>query len=249
MDIVKLGWSGGKDSTCAMYYRLNRALFTGDKVKAVCYIPYFDDEIPLINKDHYEFIQNQANVFRSFGAEVFFAKGISYWDYCLSIAKSGIYKGLCKGYPYVNCCGFRRDSKIKAVAECDIGDFDYLDIAIAYDEISRHKQLNDKKRSILVEEKITELEATRFCIEHNALSPHYKYSSRDGCVLCFNAKPIERKIWFDDYPQAREKVIELQNMLKPQLVGRPNEFPLRKYEYFIDTDNIQLSLFDEGMIL
>lgn len=239
-DVVKIGWSGGKDSTCAVYYHLNRSLRTGNIIKAVCYIPFFDEEIPLINKEHYDFIQRQADVFTSFGAKIYFAKGISYWDYCLSIAKSGKFKGLCKGYPYIGCCGFRRDSKIKAVSECDVGFFDYLDIAIAYDETKRHNQLSETKRSILVEERVTELDAKLFCLNNHAYSPHYKYSSRDGCVLCFNAKPIERKIWFSDYPKAKERVIELQEYLKPSLLDRPNQFPLRKYKYFIDTDQVDI---------
>ncbi len=34
MDIVKIGWSGGKDSTCAVYKHLER----GDKLKIVSYL-------------------------------------------------------------------------------------------------------------------------------------------------------------------------------------------------------------------
>ena len=230
MDIVKVGWSGGKDSTCATYKHLER----GDKVKAVCYVPMFTEEIPLINKEHYNFIIGQADIFTSMGGQVFFAKGITYYDYCLSICKSGIHKGQVKGYPYVNACGFRRDSKIKAVSECDVGEYDYLDLAIAYDETKRQNQLNDKTRSILCELEITEPQAKQFCLDRNAYSPHYKYSKRDGCALCYNAKPIERKIWLDDYPQAYDILLELQNKLKPLLVGRKNEYPLRKYHHFIE---------------
>lgn len=230
MDIVKVGWSGGKDSTCATYKYLER----GDKVKAVCYVPMFTEKIPLINKEHYDFIIGQAEIFTSMGGQVFFAKGITYYDYCLSICKSGIHKGQVKGYPYVNACGFRRDSKIKAVSECDVGEYDYLDLAIAYDETKRQNQLNDKTRSILCELGITEPQAKKFCLDRNAYSPHYKYSKRDGCALCYNAKPIERKIWLDDYPQAYDILLELQNKLKPLLVGRKNEYPLREYHHFIE---------------
>jgi hypothetical protein len=81
---------------------------------------------------------------------------------------------------------------------------------------------------------ITEEQAKRFCIERNAYSPHYKYSERDGCVLCYNAKPKERQIWLNDYPQAYVILLELQNKLKPLLVGRKNEYPLRGYKHFIE---------------
>ncbi len=230
MDIVKLGWSGGKDSTCSAYKHLER----GDMVKAVCYIPRFTKDIPLITKEHYNFILDQANIIKRLGGKVYFAEGITYYDYCLSICKSGIHKGQVKGYPYINACGFRRDSKIKACANVDVGYYDYQSLGIAFDETKRHSQLNDKKRSILVEEKITEEEAKRFCIEKNAYSPHYKYSKRDGCALCMNAKPIERQIWLNDYPQAYDILLELQNKLKPLLVGRKNEYPLREYKRFIE---------------
>lgn len=240
MAIVRIGWSGGKDSTCATYKRLEN----GDTVKALCYVPYFTKDIPLINKEHHEFILRQADIFRAQGAAVFFAEGITFWDYCLSICKSGINAGQVKGYPYVNACGFRRDSKIAACDNTDVGYYDFQDIGIAYDEFARHGQLSESKRSILVEQKITELMAARFCIERDALSPHYQYSKRDGCALCVNAKPIERAIWFNDYPAARGEVIRLQEMLKPLLVGRKNEFPLRGYQYFVDTDQLQLSFFD-----
>lgn len=238
MAVVKIGWSGGKDSTCATYMHLEQ----GDNVKGVCYIPMFTNEIPLINKEHYEFLQRQAELFKRQGAMIYFAKGITYYDYCLLINKSGIFKGKVRGYPFIGACGFRRDSKIKALNDTNVGAFDYQDIGIAFDETERHGQLSEHLRSILVEKEITERMATEFCISKNALSPHYKYSNRDGCALCFNAKPIERNVWLNDYPEAIPILIELQEKLKPLLIGRKNEFPLRKYQYFIDTE--QLSIFD-----
>lgn len=234
MSVVKIGWSGGKDSTCATYMHLEQ----GDTVKAVCYIPMFTKEIPLINKAHYSFLHTQAERFKQAGGVVYFAEGITYYDYCLSINKNGIYKGQVKGYPYIGFCGFRRDSKIEACDNCDVGHFDYTDIGIAFDEKKRHSQLTEYKRSILVEKKITEEDAKRFCISQNAYSPHYRYSNRDGCALCFNAKPIELSLWLRDYPEARPILIDLQERLKPLLIGRKNEYPLRKYNYFIDTDQI-----------
>lgn len=236
MSVVKIGWSGGKDSTCATYKHLEQ----GDTVKAVCYIPMFTKEIPLINKEHSYFLQTQADRFKQEGGKIYFAEGMTYYDYCLSINKSGIYKGQVKGYPYIGFCGFRRDSKIEACRNVDVGFFDYEDIGIAFDEKARHGQLTEKLRSILVEKKITEYDAKQFCIFRNAYSPHYKYSKRDGCALCFNAKPIELAIWLRDYPEARPILIELQERLKPLLIGRKNEFPLRGYNYFIDTDQLTI---------
>lgn len=89
MAIVKVSWSGGKDSTAAVLLHLKR----GDMVKAVCYIPMFTNKIPLILKDHYEFILNTADYFRSLGAEVWIVSGMTYYDYVLHRATRGKHKG------------------------------------------------------------------------------------------------------------------------------------------------------------
>ena len=233
MNIVKIGWSGGKDSTCAVMKHIER----GDKVKAVCYVPMFTKDIPLITKKHYEFIQNTANYFRSLGAEVYFADGgVTYWEYVTHVAIKGKYKGKIFGFPCVNRgqCGFKRDGKLRACDGCDVGEYDYLSVGIAADETKRHNQLTEYKRSILCELGITEDQATSFCKERNLYSPHYEHKGkkkrRDGCALCCNASEEERQEWFNDYPEAIPLVIELQNIVKEK---RPDRPPLRDYKYFI----------------
>ena len=235
-DVVKIGWSGGKDSTCAVMKHIKR----GDKVKIVCWVPMLTKEIPLILKEHYNFIINTANYFRSLGAEVYFADGgLTYYEYVTHIAKSGKYKGQIFGFPCINRgqCGFKRDGKLRACDRCDVGEYDYLSIGIAEDEVARHNQLNENKRSILCELGITEDEATEFCIDHNLYSPHYSYdfgkkNKRDGCALCPHAKQKEREFYFRDYPEAIPIVIELQNIVKEK---RPDLPPLRGYKWFIES--------------
>ena len=237
MAIVKVGWSGGKDSTCSVLLHLEQ----GDYVKAVCYIPMFTKDIPLITKKHYEFIINTADRLRQMGAEVHIVSGMTYYDYVTHRAKSGKYKGQIFGFPCFKTgqCGFKRDSKLKAVNDLDIGYYDYEDVGIAYDEPKRHAQLNDKKRSILVERKYTEQMAKIKCVEINMLSPHYQSQKRDGCVLCPNASVSEREMWYADYSEAVPILIELQEMVKKE---RPDRFPLRNYQWFIDTDQIKIDI-------
>ena len=239
MDVVKLGWSGGKDSTCAFSLHLRR----GDEVKAVSYIPMFTKEIPLLTKRHYEFIISTADFFRSEGAKVYFAEGMTYWEYVTHRAIRGINKGKIFGFPYYGSgqCGFKRDSKLKAVSAVDVGYYDYESIGIAADEYKRHGQLNEKKRSILVEQGKPEQYCTMYCYHKGLLSPHYEYASRDGCVLCPNAKERERNIWYQDYPEAKQLLIELQDYVK---IEKPGFYPLRNYEWFIDTENPQLTFWD-----
>ena len=252
MDIVKLGWSGGKDSTCAFLKHIER----GDKVKAVCYIPMLTKEIPLILKKHHEFILKTADYFRSLGADVYITSGITYYEYVTHIAKSGKFKGQMFGFPCINPgqCGFNRDSKSKAVRQVDVGHYDYESVAIADDEVKRHGQLNESKRSILCELKITEARAAEIDDANNLLSPLYTVYGlkRDGCALCFNASEKERRIWFNDYPEAVPVVLELQRIVKEH---RPERAPLRGSQWFIQEGNMeeifkiqtpgQVSLLDE----
>lgn len=236
MATVKIGWSGGKDSTCAVMLHIKR----GDKVKAVCYIPMFTREIPLISKRHYEFIMNTAEYFRSLGAEVYFPDGgLTYYEYVTHIAKCGKFKGKIFGFPVVGrgMCGFKRDGKLKALSMCDVGNYDYVGVGIAYDETDRQAQLNENFRSILVEKKIKENDATSYCKENNLYSPHYKCKGkkkmRDGCALCCNASEEERQEWFNDYPEVVPILLELQELVKRE---RPDRPPLRNYKYFIEED-------------
>lgn len=233
-DTVKVGWSGGKDSTCSVLMHIEK----GDKVKAVCYVPMFTDTIPLIAKSHYEYIIKTAEYFRSLGADVHIVSGMTYYEYVTHIAKRGKYKGMIFGFPYFKSgqCGFKRDSKLKALAGCDVGSYDYEDIGIAVDEVARHGQLTDKKRSILCEEGITEAIAKRIVLGRGLLSPHYGRANRDGCALCPNAKQRERVLWLQDYPEALPILLELQELVKAK---RPDRTPLRGYKWFIENGEVQ----------
>lgn len=238
-DIVKVSWSGGKDSTCATMLHLLR----GDTVKAVCYIPMFTDTIPLLLKDHHEHILRTADKFRSMGAEVHIVTGMTYYDFVTHRITRGKNKGKIFGFPtpITGMCEFKSYSKVSALKKLDVGYFDYEDIGIASDEIKRLGQLNEKKRSILAESGYTERDATNYCVSNHLLSPHYRHETRDGCALCYNAPKQRRERWFSDYPEAREIVIQLQNLVKTE---RPDRTPLRNHQWFIDTDHHQISFFD-----
>lgn len=230
MNVVKLGWSGGKDSTTAAMKHIER----GDKLKIVHYTPMLTKEIPLILKDHYSFIQRTTDYFRSLGAEVHLAdKGLTYYEYVTHIAIKGKCKGQMFGFPVVGSgmCGFKRDGKLKALSLCDVGEYDYESVGICCDEIKRQSQLSENLRSILCELNISQQDTKQYCITNGLYSPHYTYKTkRDGCALCYNAKEEERKRWFADYPEAIPIVLELQDLVKKY---RPDRPPLRKYQYFI----------------
>lgn len=233
MAIVKIGWSGGKDSTTAVMKHIER----GDEVKVVHYTPMFTKEIPLILKDHYSFILQTADYFRSLGAEVNFAdKGVTYYEYVTHVALAGSCKGQIFGFPIIGAgmCGFKRDGKLRALSLCDVGEYDYESVGICFDETKRHSQLNENLRSILCELKMTQEDTKQYCLTNGLYSPHYTHNTkRDGCALCYNAKEDERRRWFEDYPEAIPIVLELQNLVKER---RPDRPPLRSYRYFIEED-------------
>lgn len=228
-DVVKVSWSGGKDSSCALKMHLD----LGHIVKAVCYVPMLTNDVPLLTKEHYDFLIRTAELFRSQGAEVHIVSGLTYCDYVIKRSTRGKHKGRVFGFPAFQkgWCGFKRDSKLKAISGCDVGIYDYEDIGIAYDERDRQKQLTGNKRSILCETKMTEEDAYRYAELNGILSPHYKTQTRDGCILCPNANKTERERWYKDYPEAKQIVIELQEFVKRE---RPEQYPLRGHKWFIE---------------
>lgn len=239
MAVVKCNWSGGKDSSCATHLHL----LQGDKCIVCCYIPMFTDEIPLILKQHYEFILQTAERFKSMGAEVYTTSGMTYWDYVTHIKQKGDYKGEIMGFPsYITGqCGFKNYSKVKALDTLTKNvEYDYMDIGIAFDEIDRYSQINDKKRSILVEKKITEQMALEYCRANLLCSPLYAKYKRDGCLLCPQKRSAERVEWFNQYPEAFQLVLELQEIVKKQ--KSKHLFPLRNNKWFIE-ENLQMNIF------
>ena len=57
-------------------------------------------------------------------------------------------------------------------------------VGIAADEPARYGQLNERKRSALVENGITEADAMKICDSLGWVSPTYLHSGRDGCWFC-----------------------------------------------------------------
>lgn len=228
MNTVKVCWSGGKDSTCAVMEHILR----GDHVKVVCYIPMFTKDIPLLTKKHYDFISETSELFKLLGAEVHIITGITYYDQVTRRSTRGPYKGRVFGFPSFKrrLCHFKRDSKVKAIKAVNVGYYDYEDIGIAADEEDRRGQLTNTLRSILCELNITEAGATQKCINWGVYSPHYDRRKRDGCALCPFASEEERRQWFADYPEAIPILIELQNFIR---LERPEMSPLRGYRWFI----------------
>lgn len=228
---VLVCWSGGKNSTRAVYEYHTR----GYAVTAVCYIPMFTKKIPLIDREHYDFLLRCSKWFRSIGIRVVFLRGVTYYDWCSRILVKGKSKGEVRGFPlfFRGCCGFACDGKIKEINNYFADHsktFKYIDIGLCADEYDR-KVLKGRERSILQELGIFDKECFYWCRDFQLLSPRYARSGRDGCMLCPQAKSFERVLFFNQYPDAFEKVLELQRM---SLSKNKVFYPLRGKHWFIE---------------
>lgn len=210
-DTVKISWSGGKDSTAATMLHLE----AGHICKIVNFVPMLTQDIPLIRKVHYEFIQYAISRFEGAGALVYRANGMTYWDHVHRIKVRGIHKGRPYGVGLgIGFCRFRDRVKIYALDHVDVGQFDYQDIGIAADETRRKAQLTEDKRSILVECGITEQQARAKCEEAGLLSPIYRMTGRDGCAICPNAKREAFLQWLNDWPGAYAVLMQIEEYCK-----------------------------------
>lgn len=228
MDTVKVSWSGGKDSTAAALLHIR----AGHKVHMVCFIPFLSDGIPAIRRDHYEHIMRCKERFEQLGACVHITHGKTYEYHTHRIKKCGVnaghFMGTGLGFGF---CLFRNYCKIRDGIKSVHVDFDYEDIGIAADEVKRQGQLDTEKRSILVDQNRTELDAYRLCDRERMLSPIYSRSGRDGCAFCPNARTEEFLLWLEDYPEAAPKLEQIELFCKSVT---PYSTPYRGWQWFTD---------------
>lgn len=81
-------------------------------------------------------------------------------------------------------------------------------IGIAVDETARHGQLNERKRSALVEHGITEAQAMEICKGLGWVSPTYLHSGRDGCWFCPCQGLDQLRRLYREFPEYWQKMME-----------------------------------------
>ena len=74
-------------------------------------------------------------------------------------------------------------------------------IGIAADEVARQGQLNERKRSALVEHGITEAMAMEICRGLGWVSPTYQHSGRDGCWFCMCQGLDQLRRLYNEFPE------------------------------------------------
>ena len=90
--------------------------------------------------------------------------------------------------------------------------FDGIDcvqwIGIAADEPQRHRQLNERKRSALVEYGVTEAQAMEICKKLGWVSPTYLHSGRDGCWFCPCQCTAQLRRLYNEFPEYWQMMME-----------------------------------------
>lgn len=135
-------------------------------------------------------------------------------------------------------------------------------IGIAVDEPARHGQLNERKRSALVEYNITEAEAMQICEDLGWVSPTYLHSGRDGCWFCPCQGLDQLRRLYNEFPEYWQMMKEWDKETNTRFqinhvlddydcrFRMENEglVPIgRKFRWnMIEEYRDQLSLFDEG---
>lgn len=125
----------------------------------------------------------------------------SYEGYFYQICngKNKKFNGAIWGFPTFARNWCNSSLKTSILKKVEHGNVQY--IGIAADEPNRFHNLNDRKRSPLVEHGVTEAEARKICEELDLLSPIYSQSARGGCWFCHNQSVNQLRLLRKQYPE------------------------------------------------
>lgn len=116
----------------------------------------------------------------------------TYIDYFYKERKKGNYIGKLNGFPLSDRCHVKRNLKIRPLVNYinqlkkKYNVIEY--IGICADERHRFNNIRGNKRSILLKYHLTQIETRNIAIRYGLYSPTYKYTHRQGCWFCPNAR-------------------------------------------------------------
>lgn len=138
------------------------------------------------------------------GIEVEHIRAKRTYEECFYLTTGGFKKdsksknaGKIYGFPYR--MGQWCNSRLKVGVLSSIKGIQY--VGIASDEPSRFHNLNDRKRSPLVEAGWSEEMCRKWCEENDLLSPIYTTSTRGGCWFCHNQGVDQLRLLRKNYPE------------------------------------------------
>jgi len=210
--------SFGKDSL-AQLIKIKELGLPLDEVIYV-YIKFsdaIDGGYPLMN----EWIPEAEKIlYEDFGIEITHLSGKSFVEQFFTRKRRGKNAGKIYGFPLTMGAWCNRTLKMDVINQYirDIDEGITMYVGIAYDEPNRVEGLlkkSNKKityKSVLHDEKITELEAFAICKAHGLLSPIYTNGKlfRDGCWFCVKQPHYSLFYLYSNYPDYWNELLELE---------------------------------------
>ena len=213
----------------------------------------FNNEISGELPEHIAFVHRAIELFKSWGYEVKILRSSqTYMDIFNHVVENPrkVQENRNKraGFPNSSFCPVRRDLKLKPIYDFYKSlNEDYVQyVGIAADERTRLDSLHSVKNAISLLEKYnyTENMCVSLCQEYGLYSPAYKYSKRQGCWFCPNAKMEESRNVMETYPDVWASFVALEqeeNLInyKWNIYGES----LAERDYYLNNFK-QYSLFD-----
>ncbi len=212
--------SGGKDSVATVIL----AHENKEPLDIIIFVEVmFDKHISGELPEHIDFIKNKAfPLFESWGYETkILHADKTYMDIFKSETTRGKWfgTGLRNGFPMALKCGINKPCKIKPMKDFEKSIDDNITkyIGISIDEQKRLTKLEGNKVSLLAKYGYTEQMAFDLCKQYNLISPVYKFSSRNGCWFCPNARDRQLRYLRKSHPDLWQKLLGLED--EPNLIG------------------------------
>lgn len=220
MKPVILSWSGGKDSTASIILAHEHGIRIDEILMAEV---MFDKNFTAENPLHMKWAHETAKpLFESWGYKVTILRSQkTYLDmFHHVIRKASLHPehvGMEYGFPVFGLCHIRRDCKIRVLERylrknCPDG-YDQV-MGLCADEPKRLASMRSKPGafSILEQFGYTERMARELCEEYGLLSPAYKFSDRQGCFACPNARIEELEYIKHNHPDVWRQFVALEGV-------------------------------------
>lgn len=249
-----VSWSGGKDSTASIILAHEH----NEPIDSIVFVEVMYDlkrNISGENPEHINFIKNVAKpMFESWGYKVHILRSDkdyigSFYRIIEKPTKNFENKGKHLGFPLFGLCNIKRDCKVVPITKFykSIQDTCIQYVGIAIDEPKRLETLRKDNTRISLLEKYgyTEEMARDLCEKYGLLSPAYKYSKRQGCWFCPNAKLAEHKAIRESMPDVWKEFVSLENVsslanYKYNVYGKT----LHEIDDLLKFEDAQMTIFD-----
>lgn len=214
MDKYIASCSGGKDSVATLIL----AKQYSEPIDEVVYCEVmFDEETSGEHPEHKRFIYEKVKPFVEIEIGVPFTilrSEKTYVDVFKHLITKGENIGKEYGFAYPRMCAINRDCKIPPIRSywkansCNTTQY----VGIAYDEQERLMRMQGTNQiSLLQKYGLTELAATKLCVQHDMYSPSYSFSCRNGCWFCPNCKDMEWAHLIFNHEALFDRLIDLEN--------------------------------------